>query len=156
MDLKNSNLILTENFTVLSKSCSRSLINMFFRREPFWHFLVSLMKHIFLPSSKTCTPDIFTATKDLRKYMAISDHSSSLKLLKCSPLSSFSVAATRLLLLFKLLWVIKLLLLSMKLLFKFVDVFVIAVSLLPKSISLSSFGFDGISDVSDDVLKREN
>lgn len=44
----------------------------------------------------------------------------------------------------------------MKLLFKFVDVFVIAVSLLPKSISLSSFGFDGISDVSDDVLKREN
>lgn len=69
--------------------------------------------------------------------------------------SLFSDAATRLLLLFKL-WVIKLLLLSMKLLlFKFVDVcslLVIDASLPPKSINLSSFPFDEISDWPVDVL----
>lgn len=43
----------------------------------------------------------------------------------------------------------------MKLLFKFVDVFVIAASLLPKSMSLSSFGFCGISDAFDGVLEGE-
>lgn len=43
----------------------------------------------------------------------------------------------------------------MKLLFRFVaDVLVIAASLLPKSISLSSLGFVGISDGSDGVLEK--